>query len=230
MDNGSRGLLPAILDKIHEIMNPLSPDGEVKITRNDFPPDFVFGTGTSAYQNEGAAAQGGKGPSIWDTFTLKTPGRVVDGSNGNVAVDMYTKFKEDIKMMKKMGFDAYRFSISWPRILPGGRCSAGINQEGIDYYNDVIDTLIKHARRGWEPIGKMAGSSWLFVVPWGIYKLLKHTKETYKNLPPIYITENGVDERSNHKLTAQQACDDTLRVNYFQQHLAYVRKANRVSF
>ncbi|KAL0394220.1 UNVERIFIED_CONTAM: Raucaffricine-O-beta-D-glucosidase [Sesamum latifolium] len=144
MDNGSRGLVPAILDKIHELMHPVSPDGDLKITRNDFPPNFVFGTGTSAYQIEGAAAQGGKGASIWDTFTLKTPGRIVDGSNGNTATNMYTRFKEDIKMMKKMGWDAYRFSISWPRILPGGRCCAGVNQEGIDYYNNVIDTLIEH--------------------------------------------------------------------------------------
>ncbi|KAL2237237.1 UNVERIFIED_CONTAM: Oleuropein beta-glucosidase [Sesamum indicum] len=144
MDNGSTGLWPAILDKVYELMNPPSADGDLKITRNDFPPNFVFGTGTSAYQNEGAAAQGGKGPSIWDTFTLNTPGRVVDGSNGNMATDMYTRFKEDIKIMKKMGFDAYRFSISWPRILPRGRCCAGINQEGIDYYNNVIDTLIEH--------------------------------------------------------------------------------------
>ncbi|KAK6161988.1 hypothetical protein DH2020_001829 [Rehmannia glutinosa] len=90
-----------------------------KITRNDFPHDFVFGTGISAYQNEGAAAKGGRGPSIWDTFTLNTPARVADGSNGNVASDVYNRYKEDIKMAKKMGFDAFKFSISWSRILPG---------------------------------------------------------------------------------------------------------------
>ncbi|KAL0307997.1 UNVERIFIED_CONTAM: Raucaffricine-O-beta-D-glucosidase [Sesamum angustifolium] len=66
------------------------------------------------------------------------------GTNGNVACDMYNRYKEDIKLMKQIGFDSYRFSISWPRILPGGRCSAGINKEGIDYYNDVIDTVIAH--------------------------------------------------------------------------------------
>ncbi|KAL0328040.1 UNVERIFIED_CONTAM: Raucaffricine-O-beta-D-glucosidase [Sesamum calycinum] len=69
-------------------------------------------------QVEGGAAKGGRGLSVWDVYTLRTPGKIVDGSNGNVAVDMYTKYKEDIKMMKNMGFDAYRFSISWPRILP----------------------------------------------------------------------------------------------------------------
>ncbi|KAL0342598.1 UNVERIFIED_CONTAM: Raucaffricine-O-beta-D-glucosidase [Sesamum calycinum] len=66
------------------------------------------------------------------------------GTNGNVACDTYNRYKEDIKLMKQMGFDSYRFSISWPRILPGGRCCAGINKEGIDYYNDVIDTVIAH--------------------------------------------------------------------------------------
>ncbi|KAL0328038.1 UNVERIFIED_CONTAM: Raucaffricine-O-beta-D-glucosidase [Sesamum calycinum] len=111
------------------------------LTRNDFPSDFVFGTGTSAYQVEGGAAKGGRGLSVWDVYTLRTPGKIVDGSNGNVAVDMYTKYKEDIKMMKSMGFDAYRFSISWPRILPGGKLCLGVNREGIDFYNDIINTL-----------------------------------------------------------------------------------------
>ncbi|KAG8389804.1 hypothetical protein BUALT_Bualt01G0016600 [Buddleja alternifolia] len=113
-----------------------------KISRNDFPADFIFGTGTSAYQHEGGATKGGRGISIWDKFTSNTPGRIADGSNGNLAVDMYTKFKEDTINMKKMGFDAYRLSISWSRILPGGRREAGINREGINYYNEVIDTLL----------------------------------------------------------------------------------------
>ncbi|KAI3454691.1 hypothetical protein Pfo_011354 [Paulownia fortunei] len=126
---------------------PIDQDNS-NINRVDFPKGFVFGTGTSSYQVEGAAAIGGKGPSVWDDFTLRTPARIADGSNGNVAADMYTRFKEDIRTMKKMGFDAYRFSISWPRILPGGRSSAGINREGLDYYNDVIDTIIAH---GMEP-------------------------------------------------------------------------------
>ncbi|KAL3639387.1 Beta-glucosidase 11 [Castilleja foliolosa] len=90
------------------------------IRRSDFPLGFIFGTGTSAYQVEGAAAVGGKGPSVWDDFTLRTPGRISDGSNGNVACDMYYRYKEYIRTMKNMGFDGYRFSISWPRILPDG--------------------------------------------------------------------------------------------------------------
>ncbi|PIM99092.1 Beta-glucosidase, lactase phlorizinhydrolase [Handroanthus impetiginosus] len=115
-----------------------------KLTRHDFPEDFIFGSGTSAYQHEGGAAKGGRGISVWDSFTMRTPHNIADGSNGNEAVDMYTRYKEDIKMMKNMGFKAYRFSISWPRVLPGGKICLGVNQEGIDFYNDLIDTLIAH--------------------------------------------------------------------------------------
>ncbi|KAL0314927.1 UNVERIFIED_CONTAM: Raucaffricine-O-beta-D-glucosidase [Sesamum angustifolium] len=112
------------------------------ISRSDFPEGFIFGTGTSSYQVEGAAAKGGKSISVWDDMTLRTPDMILDGSNGNVACDMYHRYKDDIKLMKQMGFDGYRFSISWPRVLPGGRTSAGINKEGIDYYNDLINTII----------------------------------------------------------------------------------------
>ncbi|KAG8362847.1 hypothetical protein BUALT_BualtUnG0031600 [Buddleja alternifolia] len=93
-------------------------EDNTKITRNDFPPDFIFGTGTAAYQHEGAATRGDRGVSIWDNFTWRTPYRIEDGSNGNAAIDMYYRFKEDIDNMKKMGFESFRFSISWPRILP----------------------------------------------------------------------------------------------------------------
>ncbi|PIN18149.1 Beta-glucosidase [Handroanthus impetiginosus] len=122
----SRDTVPA-----QEVETPYS-----KITRDDFPKDFIFGSGTSAYQHEGGATKGGRGISVWDDFTMRTPGNIADGSNGNEA--------EDIMMMKNMGFKAYRFSISWPRILPGGKICLGVNKEGIDFYNDLIDTLIAH--------------------------------------------------------------------------------------
>ncbi|KAL0289664.1 UNVERIFIED_CONTAM: Beta-glucosidase 13, partial [Sesamum angustifolium] len=115
-----------------------------KITRHDFPDGFLFGSATSAYQVEGAAAIGGKSISVWDDLSSRNPGGIDDQSNGNIAADMYHKFKEDIRMMKQMGFDSYRFSISWTRVLPGGRWSAGVNREGIDFYNDVIDTILKY--------------------------------------------------------------------------------------
>ncbi|KAL2481845.1 Beta-glucosidase 17 [Abeliophyllum distichum] len=122
----------------------LARNASRKVTRRDFSEDFVFGTATSAYQHEGAAAAGGRGLSIWDTFTLKTPGKVKDNSNANVSVDTYHRYEEDVKLMKKIGLDAYKFSISWSRVLPGGRLSAGVNKEGIKYYNNLIDTLLAH--------------------------------------------------------------------------------------
>ncbi|PIN13627.1 Beta-glucosidase, lactase phlorizinhydrolase [Handroanthus impetiginosus] len=134
---------PAIVMTREPEVVPIEQDNS-NLRRGDFPKGFLFGTGTSAFQVEGAATVDGKGPSVWDDFTLRTPSKIADGSNGNVAADMYHRFKEDIRTMKAMGFDSYRFSISWPRILPGGRTSAGINRKGIDYYNELIDTVITH--------------------------------------------------------------------------------------
>lgn len=111
-----------------------------EISRDDFPPAFVFGTASSAFQFEGAANEGNKGKSIWDTFT-RLPGRILDFTNADVAVDQYHRFKEDIGLMKDMGMDAYRFSISWPRIFPNG--TGEPNPEGINYYNSLIDALLQ---------------------------------------------------------------------------------------
>ncbi|XP_073155956.1 oleuropein beta-glucosidase-like [Henckelia pumila] len=110
-----------------------------KISSVDFPRGFVFGAATAAYQVEGAYAEGGKSLSIWDAFALRTPSKIKDGSNGCVATDQYHRYKEDVMLVKKLGFGAYRFSIAWTRVLPGGRLSMGKNMVGIKYYNDVID-------------------------------------------------------------------------------------------
>ncbi|XP_059438334.1 beta-glucosidase 17-like isoform X2 [Corylus avellana] len=88
------------------------------LSRTDFPAGFVFGAGSSAYQYEGAAHQDGKGSSIWDTFTRIHPEKISDHTNGNIADNFYYGFKEDISLIKENGFDSFRFSISWPRILP----------------------------------------------------------------------------------------------------------------
>ncbi|KAK4414869.1 Oleuropein beta-glucosidase [Sesamum alatum] len=113
-----------------------------KLTRHDFPPDFIFGAATSCYQVEGAYAQGGKSLNNWDVFALQRPGKILGGTNGCVAIDHYNRFKEDVALMKKLGLDSYRFSISWSRVLPGGRLSGGINREGIQFYNDLINLLL----------------------------------------------------------------------------------------
>ncbi|KDP28154.1 hypothetical protein JCGZ_13925 [Jatropha curcas] len=110
-----------------------------KYSRKDFPPGFIFGSGTSAYQVEGAASEDGRSPSVWDTFAHQG---FANGATGDVAADQYHKYKEDVKLMVKTGLDAYRFSISWSRLIPNGRGS--INPKGLQYYNNLINELISH--------------------------------------------------------------------------------------
>ncbi|XP_068344998.1 beta-glucosidase 42-like [Pyrus communis] len=112
-----------------------------EVCRSDFPPNFVFGVGTSAYQVEGACKDGGRGPSIWDAFS-HSKGNIIDGSNGDVAVDQYHRYKEDVELIAKLGFEAHRFSISWSRIFPDG-LGTKINEEGITYYNNFINALLE---------------------------------------------------------------------------------------
>ncbi|KAG5551597.1 hypothetical protein RHGRI_009867 [Rhododendron griersonianum] len=121
---------------------PIVGNGFPLIHRASFIDNFVFGAASAAFQSEGATKEGGRGPSIWDDFTKRWPGRIADGSNGNTAIDFYRQFKEDVKIMKKMGLEAFRFSISWSRILPCGQLNLGINKEGIRFYNELIDELI----------------------------------------------------------------------------------------
>ncbi|XP_071921905.1 beta-glucosidase 42-like [Coffea arabica] len=110
------------------------------LSSSDFPPVFVFGIATSAYQVEGGSNEGGWGPSSWDDFS-HTPGNICDGSNGDVAADQYHRYKEDIELIAKLGFKAYRFSISWTRIFPDGLGSI-VNDEGIMHYDNLINAFI----------------------------------------------------------------------------------------
>ena len=103
------------------------------------PPGFVFGTSTAAYQIEGAVAEGGRGASIWDTFSA-IPGKIIDGSTGAEACDHYHRYPEDVALMKRLGVGGYRFSISWPRIQPEGTGPA--NAAGLDFYDRLVDELV----------------------------------------------------------------------------------------
>jgi beta-glucosidase len=103
-----------------------------------FPAGFAWGAATSAYQIEGAAAEDGRGPSVWDTFS-HTPGRVRNGDTGDVAADHYHKMPGDLDLMKGLGLDSYRFSISWSRILPEG--VGTVNAKGVDFYRRLVDGL-----------------------------------------------------------------------------------------
>jgi beta-glucosidase len=104
-----------------------------------FPPEFIWGAATAAYQIEGAANEDGRGESVWDRFCA-TPGKVWNGDSGAVACDFYHRYPEDIALMRELGLDAFRFSIAWPRILPDGR--GRVNEAGLDFYDRLVDELL----------------------------------------------------------------------------------------
>ncbi|KAF2721323.1 glycoside hydrolase family 1 protein [Polychaeton citri CBS 116435] len=104
------------------------------------PSDFLWGYATASYQIEGAAAEDGRGPSIWDSF-CQIPGKIADGSSGAVACDSYHRFRDDVALMKRLGAQAYRFSVSWSRVIPLGGRGDPVNQKGLQFYIDLIDEL-----------------------------------------------------------------------------------------
>ena len=106
-----------------------------------FAKDFLFGAASASYQVEGAWNEDGKGVSNWDVFS-KIPGKTFEGTNGDVAVDHYHRYKEDIKLMAEMGLESYRFSVSWPRIIPNW--TGEVNPKGIEFYNNIIDECLKY--------------------------------------------------------------------------------------
>ncbi|OAQ95741.1 hypothetical protein LLEC1_04153 [Akanthomyces lecanii] len=106
-----------------------------------FPKDFIWGFSTSAYQIEGAAQQDGRGPSIWDSF-CQQPGRIADGSSGAVACDSYNRTADDIALLKSLGATAYRFSLSWSRIIPLGGRQDPVNDTGLQHYMKFVDHLL----------------------------------------------------------------------------------------
>ncbi|MDA0562764.1 beta-glucosidase [Streptomonospora sp. S1-112] len=113
------------------------------------PADFLFGAATASYQIEGAVREGGRGPSIWDTYS-HTPGAVLRGENGDVACDHYHRYAEDVALLKELGVGAYRFSVAWPRIQPTGTGPA--NPAGLDFYDRLVDEL---TAAGIEPVATL---------------------------------------------------------------------------
>jgi hypothetical protein len=111
-----------------------------------FPTDFVWGVATSSYQIEGAVNEDNRGPTIWDTF-VHIPGTIMDGTTGDVADNHYHLYKDDIKLMKSLNIQAYRFSIAWSRILPNGR--GPVNEAGIRFYDELIDELLQQKIEPW---------------------------------------------------------------------------------
>ena len=111
-----------------------------------FPVGFRWGAATAAYQIEGGVHEGGRGASIWDTFS-HTPGRTLGGDTGDVAVDHFHRWRQDVGLMAGLGLDAYRFSVAWPRVQPTGRGPA--NQDGLDFYSRLVDALLD---KGIQPI------------------------------------------------------------------------------
>lgn len=115
--------------------------GGAGLSRGDFPEGFVFGVATASFQVEGGRKEGKRGDSTWDIFCGKK-GNIKDGSNADVAVDQFHRYKDDVDLIANLGFRAYRFSISWPRIFPDG-LGKEINEDGIAYYNNLVNALLE---------------------------------------------------------------------------------------
>lgn len=141
-----------------------------------FPKDFLWGTATSSYQIEGAHNEDGKGPSIWDAFCT-IPNRIKNFDNGDVAIDHYHRYKEDVALIKKQGFKAYRFSIAWPRVMPEGK--GAINEKGIAFYSNLIDELLANDI---EP--------WITLYHWDLPLALQNEEDGWLNRKMVeYFTE-----------------------------------------
>ncbi|WP_394616496.1 GH1 family beta-glucosidase [Lentzea sp. JNUCC 0626] len=123
-------------------MTELTTDSDVEVGREvlTFPPDFLWGAATAAFQIEGSTTADGRGASIWDTFAA-TPGKVLAGDTGDPACDHYNRYQSDVDLMESLGLAAYRFSIAWPRIQPSG--SGKVEERGLAFYDRLVDSLLE---------------------------------------------------------------------------------------
>src|SRR2546428_6630300 len=121
-----------------------APMSEIESLGRRFPANFLFGAATAAYQIEGAYDADGKGPSIWDTFT-RVPGAISTGETGDVACDHYHRWREDVALIHSLGLNAYRFSVSWPRLIPDG--TGAVNERGLEFYERLVEALLERGIR-----------------------------------------------------------------------------------
>lgn len=140
-------------------MTAVDPMADAAALAARFPPAFAFGAATASYQIEGSVGAGGRGPSIWDTFS-HAPGRTHEGDTGDVACDHYRRWEADLDLMADLGLRAYRFSVAWPRIQPAGRGTP--NAAGLDFYDRLLDGLLE---RGIEP--------WMTLYHWDLPQALQ---------------------------------------------------------
>ena len=127
----------------------MSPMPTSSAGHRTFPEGFIWGSATASYQIEGGVSEGGRGRSIWDTYS-HTPGRTLNGDTGDVAVDHFHRWPQDLDIVRDLGMGAYRFSIAWPRVQPGG--SGAFNPEGIAFYSALVDGLLE---RGVAPVATL---------------------------------------------------------------------------
>lgn len=133
-------IVACVLARLNELHSSVPIPASI-LEGKSFPQNFKFGVSTSSYQVEGGWLDGGKGMSIWDAYS-HIPGRIANNDTGDIANDMYHLYPQDIEIMAKYGIKNYRFSIAWNRIMPTG--VAPVNQEAINYYNDLINKLLEH--------------------------------------------------------------------------------------
>lgn len=151
-----------------------------------FPEGMLFGTASSAYQIEGAAGEDGRGPSIWDTFSHKK-GKIRNGDTGSTACDHYHRYIDDTAIMSRLGLDAYRFSISWSRILPEGR--GAVNEKGLDFYDRLVDEQLKAGIRPFATLYHWDFPSHLFRQTGGFLK--RETADHFADYTEIVVRRLG---------------------------------------
>ena len=167
----------------------MSLSSSVEIS-HQFPEDFIWGVATSSFQIEGAAYEDGKGPSIWDAF-CRQPGVIADGSNGDVACNHYNLLESDLNLIRDLGVNAYRFSVSWPRVQAQGR--GAFNEKGLDFYERLVDGLLQ---RGIKPF--------LTLNHWDLPEALQQ-EGGWENRDTVYRFVDyacKIDERFAGRLTA----------------------------